>query len=73
MIFESGKPNEIFAMATSDGRAAIEATRRGLPIEAPRRAPEGHSPIYSSPDPDISSDWKWRIPMKNMILESSTP
>jgi len=32
MIFESGKANEIFAMATSDGRAAIEATRRGLPI-----------------------------------------
>jgi putative toxin-antitoxin system antitoxin component (TIGR02293 family) len=32
MIFESGKAKEIFAMATSDGRAAIEATRRGLPI-----------------------------------------
>jgi putative toxin-antitoxin system antitoxin component (TIGR02293 family) len=32
MIFEAGKANELFAMATSDGRAAIEATRRGLPI-----------------------------------------
>jgi putative toxin-antitoxin system antitoxin component (TIGR02293 family) len=34
MIFEAGKANELLAlaMATLDGRAAIEATRRGLPI-----------------------------------------
>jgi putative toxin-antitoxin system antitoxin component (TIGR02293 family) len=32
MSLESNKAHEILAIATSDGRAAIEATRRGLPI-----------------------------------------
>jgi len=34
MVFEPGASSEIFAIAAGDGRAAIEATRRGLPIAA---------------------------------------
>jgi putative toxin-antitoxin system antitoxin component (TIGR02293 family) len=32
MIFDSGKAHEIMEIAIANGRAAIEATRRGLPI-----------------------------------------
>jgi len=33
-MVESAKPDEIIAIAAADGRAAIEAARRGLPVSA---------------------------------------